>query len=71
MGREVLDGSGLAVSDGKGVSVEGSVAVIGENAVFVTTDGSLGVGVIWVDVDWQAVDATIHKIEKNSFRLIC
>jgi hypothetical protein len=73
----VFDGSGLGVSDAMGVSVNVSVGVIdvvcvalGTMGVFVTALVKANVGATGVDVNVQANDVTIQKINKRGFRLI-
>jgi hypothetical protein len=81
----VLDGSGLGVSEAKGVSVNVPVGVIdivgvvlgtkdvsvtGANEVFVIALVGADVAAIGVDVNVQANDVTIQKINKRCFRLI-
>ena len=81
----MFDGSGLGVSDTTGVSVNVSVGVIevvcvplgtkgvsvtGANKVFVTAMVGADVGAIGVDVNVQAKDVTIQKVNKRGFRLI-
>ena len=85
MGRDVLDGNGLAVSEAGGVVVKVSVdvteTVCGAVAAIVLTTGandvlvgrlvSTKVGGIGVAVvNVQANDVSMHTMEKISFRLI-
>lgn len=85
VGREVLDGNGLAVSDARGVSVNVSVgvtetvsvavgtsgvSVTGANAVFVSTLVAGERGGIGVDVNVQANEVVMHKIKIKGCRLI-
>lgn len=73
----MFDGSGLGVSDAIGDSVNVSVGVIevvcvalGTKDVFVTALVKAKVGAIGVDVNVQANDVTIQKINKRCFRLM-
>jgi hypothetical protein len=85
VGRDVLDGKGLAVSEGRGVSVNISVGVMetvcvavgargvlvtGANDVFVGRLVPTTVGGTGAEVKVQANEVITHKMEKTSFRLI-
>ena len=85
MGRDVLDGSGLAVSEGRSVSVNVSVgvteivsvapgtkgvSVTGRNDVFVGTLVAVDVSGTGVDVNVQANDVMMHTLKIKGLRFI-
>ena len=80
VGRDVLDGNGLAVSVNVSVGVTEAVSVgpgtkgvsvTGANDVFAGTMVSTTTGGMGVDVSVQAMDVMMHKIGKLSVRLMC